>query len=80
MTKTYKKDEVELARVPYIHYPIWFKKDKNWALINSSNKVNTMTFVYAAQLGLKVLKTNVVTQKIDSSVFQIFRVILQAFE
>ena len=45
-----------LDRVPCIHYPVQFQKDKEVikALINSGSKVNAMTPAYATQLGLQV--------------------------
>lgn len=61
MIKAYKEDKIKLARVLYIYYPIWFKKNKIWTLINSGSKVNTITFAYTAQLGLKIWKTSIST-------------------
>lgn len=49
------KEEVVLARVPYIYYPLYFKKNnqnKVEALINSNNEINTITLPYAFILGL----------------------------
>ena len=48
--------EVILGRVPCIHYPVQFQKDKEIikALIDSGSKVNAMTPAYAKQLGLQV--------------------------
>ena len=48
--------EVILGRVPCIHYPVQFRKDKEVikALINSGSKVNAITLAYAKQLGLQV--------------------------
>lgn len=46
--EAFKKDEIELAKIPCIHYPIWFKKDKIWILVNFGNEVNTITLVYTA--------------------------------
>lgn len=44
-----------LNRMPYIHHLVQFKKDqaKVQALLDSSSKINTMTLVYMAKLGLK---------------------------
>ena len=50
-----KAQGVILDRVPCIHYPVQFQKDKRatiWALINLGSKVNAMTPAYAKQLGL----------------------------
>ena len=52
-----KAQEVILDRVPCIHYPVQFRKDKRAtirALIDSGSKVNAMTPAYAKQLGLQV--------------------------
>lgn len=45
-----------LKRIPYIHYLMWLKKDlvKIQVLLNSGNKVNTMTLAYTAKISLKV--------------------------
>ena len=51
-----------LDRVPYICYPMQFRKNKDkdlLALFNFGNKINIMTLAYTAQLGLKVQKINV---------------------
>lgn len=48
VTKAYKEDKIELAKELYIYYPIKFKKDKIWALINSNNEINTIILVYVA--------------------------------
>ena len=62
ITKASKEDEVILERVPCIHYSPCFRKNKKnevQALIGSDNKINTMTLIYAAKLGLKVRHTNI---------------------
>ena len=49
-------------RVPYIHYPVQFRKDKGatiQVLIDSGSKVNAITMVYAKQLNLQIQKTDV---------------------
>lgn len=45
-----------LERVLCIHHLLYFRKNmyKTRALINSTNKVNTMIPAYAAKLGLKI--------------------------
>lgn len=48
-------------------------------LINFSNEVNTMTSIYIVKLGFKIWKTNINTQKIDSSTFQTFKIVLASF-
>ena len=50
VTKANKEAQEEiLDRVPYIHYPVQFQKDKEVykALINFDSKVNAMTLAYA---------------------------------
>ena len=54
--------EMILNRVPCIHYPVQFWKDKGatiQTLIDSVSKINAMTPAYAKQLGLQVWKTDV---------------------
>ena len=53
MTKTSQKDIVALDQVLYIHYPIWFKKNKVQALLHSSSEVNAMIPEYVLKLDLK---------------------------
>lgn len=50
-----------LKSVPYIHYPVWFKKDqtKVQTLLDSDIELNGMTSAYMAKLGLKILLSNV---------------------
>lgn len=72
ITKTYKKDEVVLKKVPCIYYPFRFHKNKKnevEALINLSSKVNSITLTYIVKLGLKVHFTDVKAQKIDGFMF-----------
>ena len=47
---TQKRKKVILDRVPYIHYPIQFRKNKETiiqALIDPDSKVNAITLAYA---------------------------------
>lgn len=71
-----------LKRVPYIYYPLYFKKDqvKSQALINSDSKFNTITWSYATKLGLKIRTINVRVQKIDGSTFETFDIVLASFQ
>lgn len=49
------KEEVVLAKVPYIYYPLYFKKNnqnKVQALINFNSEINPITLLYAFKLGL----------------------------
>lgn len=49
------------------------------ALINSGSEVNAITPTYIAKLGLKIQKTDIKTQKIDSFIFNIFKMVLANF-
>lgn len=49
------------------------------ALINLNNKVNTMTLTYVFKLNLKIYFINIKTQKIDSSIFNTFEIVLANF-
>ena len=82
VTEASQEDVVVLDWVSCIRYPIWFKKSKIQveALIDSGNKVNTMTPAYALKLGLKVHTTDVRAQKIDSSTLETFGMVLASFQ
>ena len=84
MTKASKEaQEVILDRVPCIHYPVQFRKDKGAtirALIDSGSEVNAMTPAYAKQLGLQVRKTDVGAQKIDGSSLRTFGMVIAGFQ
>ena len=80
VTETNK--EVTLKQVPYIHYPLRFRKDTIGiiALVDSGSEVNAMTPTYATKLGLKVPKTDIGAQKIDGSTLETFGMILADFQ
>ena len=83
MTKASKEDNnVALARLLYIYYPLHFWKNTNklWALLDLSSEVNTITLAYASKLGLRVRRTNVRAQKIDGSTFDMFEMVLVSFQ
>lgn len=71
-----------LKHIPYIYHLIWLKKDKVkiQALLNSGSKVNTMTPVYSAKLGLKVRLIDIGTQKINGPTFKTFGIVLASFQ
>lgn len=71
-----KKEESE--QVPYIWYLVTFK-DQTKTLLDSKNKVNTMSQAFAHQLGLKIYKTNVEVQKIDGTTLKTYRIIVFIF-
>ena len=75
--------KVILDRVPCIHYPVQFRKDKGAtirALIDSGSEVNAMTPAYAKQLGLQARKTDVGAQKIDGSSLRTFGMVIAGFQ
>ena len=80
VTQTNK--EVTLKRVPYIYYPLCFRKDTIGvrALVDSGNEINTMTPTYVAKLGLQVRKTDIRAQKIDGSTLETFEMVLADFQ
>ena len=65
MTSAKKTQKVKvLDRVFCICYLVQFQKDKDknvLALLDFRSKINAMTLAYAAQLSLKMQKTNVGT-------------------
>ena len=77
-----KAQEMILGRVPCIHHPAQFRKDKEVikALIDSGSKVNAITPAYAKQLGLQVRKTDVGAQKIDGSSLRTFGMVIAGFQ
>ena len=71
-----------LDRVPYICYPVQFRKDKGkdiLALLDSRSKVNVMTLAHVAHLGLKVRMTDVGARKIDGSSLATYGMVIPAF-
>ena len=80
VTEASQEDVVTLNLVPCICYPIWFKKNKIQALIDSGSKVNAMTSGYVLKLGLKVRPTNVGAQKIHASILEMFGMVLASFQ
>lgn len=56
------KEDVVLTKVPCIHYPLRFRKNKKndvQTLIDSGSEVNAMTPAYASKLGFRVRRTNI---------------------
>lgn len=83
MTEASKEDDVVLNWVLSTHYPLHFCKDKEnqvLTLINSSDEINAMISAYVSKLGLRVCRTNVKAQKIDSSTLKTFGIILASFQ
>ena len=50
------------------------------ALLNSGSKVNTINSVLARKLGFHIQKTNIRAQKIDSSAFKTFGMVIADFQ
>ena len=76
------QEVIVLDHVPCIHYPVQFWKDQGatiWAVIDSGNKVNTMTPAYAMKLGLRIQKTDVKAQKIYSSLLETYEMVIATF-
>lgn len=72
--------EIVLERVFYIYYSIQFKKDKVKTLINSGSKVNAILSGYTSKLGLKFHFIDVRTQKMNSSTFKRFDIVIGSFQ
>ena len=53
--------EEALKCIPYIHYPVQFRKDlsKTKALIDLGSELNAISLAYAKKLGLRIQKTDV---------------------
>ena len=71
-----------LDHVSYICCLVQFRKDKGkdiLILFDFGSKVNAMIPAYTAQLGLKVQRTNVVSQKIDRSSLANYNIVIAAF-
>ena len=72
-----------LKRVPCIHYPLRFRKNKEnklQVLIDLNNGVNAMTPSYVSKLGLKVHHTNIEAQKMNGSILKTFGIVLASFQ
>ena len=84
MTGAKKAPKVRvLDRVPCIRYPVQFQKDKSkdvLALLNSGSKINAITPAYAAQLGLKMQRTNIGAQKIDEFSLATYGMVITVFQ
>ena len=75
-------DDMALARVPCIHYPLRFRKDthKLRALLDLGSEVNAMTPAYASKLGPKARHIDVGAQKIDGLTLETFGMVLVSFQ
>ncbi len=74
-----EKTEEKLEWVPCI---VWYSvifKDQTEALMYSRSKINAINQAFAHQLGLKICKTNVGAQKIDSTTLKTYRIVVSTF-
>ena len=80
MTDAKKKAQI-LEHIPYIYYPIQFKKnvDKVQAFIDSKSEVNIIAPVYEKKLDLRVQKTDVKAQKIEGPILKTYDIVLADF-
>ena len=72
------KKEERLEWIPYIEYLVTFKNQTK-TLLNSRSKVNAINSAFAYQLGPKISKTNIKTQKIDSTTFKTYKMVVSIF-
>lgn len=70
-----------LQKVPSIQYQFKFQNGqlKIKTLINSNNKVNTITLAYTIKLDFIIQKTSFKAQKINGSLLEIFNIVLACF-
>ena len=73
--------EEALECVPYIRYPVQFKKDKTLvqALIDSGSEVNAVYPSFVKQLGLSIRPTDVGAQKIDGTTLDTHGMVVAVF-
>ena len=65
-----------------IYNQVQFQKEKKliiWALIDLNSKINAMTPAYSKQLGFRTQKIDIKAQKIDESLFKIFKMVIASF-
>lgn len=64
--------------VTYILYPMRFKNNQAniQVFLDFNSNINIITPPYIARLGFKVQTTNIQVQKIDGSIFKIFKMVL----
>ena len=71
-----KAEKLEL--IPCIWYSVTFK-DQTEALLDLGSEVNVMSQAFAQQLGFKIRKTNVRTQKIDGTTPETYGMVVSTF-
>ena len=70
----------EIMKMLYIYYLVWFQENQIKTLLNSGNKIKTISLCYTKKWVLKILKTNIKTQKIDSSTLKTFKIVIINFK
>ena len=82
MIEPNKEDDLALAKIPCIYYPLCFQKDtiEAKALIDSGNEINAMTLIYVSKLNLRVHRINVGGWKIETSTLKTFEMVLPSFQ
>lgn len=78
MTEKKTEEKEELERILYVQYSVSFKNQTK-TLLNSGNKVNVISQAFASQLGLKIWKTNVRAQRIDSTTLETYGIVVSTF-
>lgn len=74
-----KNVPLALDEIPCIYYPIEFKENEVWDLVNLGSKVNTITLKYVLKLCLRIRLIDVRAQKINGSILTMFKIVLASF-
>lgn len=77
-----KFEDQQLECILFIQYPLKFNKSytKVQVLIDSNNKINIITSIYAAILELRICSTNIGAQKIDKFTLSTYGMTLANFQ
>ena len=71
--------ESNLARVPYICYPINFRKKSMLALLDSGSEFTADHLAFAKELGLLIRQTDMGAQKINGIMLEIYEIVVVVF-
>lgn len=77
------EDVIVLEKMPFIYYPVQFRKEGKAvtkALINSDRELNIITLAYAKQLGPQIQQTNIRVQNVDNLSVETFKMIIANFQ
>ena len=74
-----KNLESNLAGVPCIRYPINFRKKSVLILLDSGSEINAIHPAFAKELGLPIRPTDIGAQKINSTMLEIYGMVVAAF-